>query len=136
MYIPYTYLIGWSKLDKWYYGVRWVEGCHPNDLWKEYFTSSEYVKMMKDVFGDPDIIEVRKKFDCPKKARLWETLVISRMRMFESQKWLNRSNPLKTKISIDMLKEYRNRGETYESIAKRFGVSRQAVHSRLKSHLT
>lgn len=24
---PYTYLIGWSKLNKWYYGVRYSKKC-------------------------------------------------------------------------------------------------------------
>ena len=37
---PYTYLIGWSKLDKWYYGCRYGINCHPDDFWKTYFTSS------------------------------------------------------------------------------------------------
>lgn len=40
IYIPFTYLIGWSKYDKWYYGVRFAKGCNPDDLWNTYFTSS------------------------------------------------------------------------------------------------
>jgi hypothetical protein len=41
---PYTYLIGWSHLNKWYYGRRTAKGCHPSELWVKYFTSSKSVK--------------------------------------------------------------------------------------------
>ena len=90
--IPYTYLIGWSKYNKWYYGVRFSKNCHPNDLWKKYFTSSEYVKDFRKTYGEPDIIEVRKIFDTNEKARNWEAKVIQRMNIVESENWLNRSN--------------------------------------------
>jgi hypothetical protein len=30
---PYTYLIGWSNQNKYYYGVRYAKDCHPNDFW-------------------------------------------------------------------------------------------------------
>jgi hypothetical protein len=39
--ISYTYLIGWSKLDKWYYGVRYASNCNPDELWVKYKTSSK-----------------------------------------------------------------------------------------------
>jgi hypothetical protein len=132
MHTPYTYLIGWSNLDKWYYGVRWVEGCHPNDFWKDYYTSSHYVKMFRDVFGEPDVIEIRKTFDSPEQARKWEFRVITKMKMSESKKWLNQTDLVKSKVSLDDLKHYRDLGETFETIAKRFGITRQAVHYRLK----
>ena len=60
---PYTYLIGWSKIKKYYYGVRYKIGCQPDDLWKKYFTSSYFVKCMRETFGEPDIIQIRKVFD-------------------------------------------------------------------------
>ena len=60
--IPYTYLIGWSKLNKYYYGVRYAKNCHPSDLWTKYFTSSKYVKQFREENGEPDIIEIRKTF--------------------------------------------------------------------------
>lgn len=40
IYTPYTYLIGWSKHNIWYYGKRTAKNCHPNDFWVTYFTSS------------------------------------------------------------------------------------------------
>lgn len=130
--MPYTYLIGWSYLNRWYYGVRYHPKCSPKDLWKEYFTSSEYVQMMRDVFGEPDIIEIRQTFKCPREAARWETRVISRMKMFYKPEWLNRSHPVRAGVSVETIKKCRKNGETYQSIASRFGVSRQAIHQRLR----
>lgn len=130
MYEPYTYLIGWTKLNKWYYGVRWQPDCNPSDFWNEYFTSSNYVKMFRDVFGDPDVIEIRKTFDNPEAARRWEGRVISKLDMYNDKKWLNRVVPIRM-VPLDELIEYRRNGETYETIAKRYGITRQAVHYRL-----
>ena len=31
----YTYVIGWKDVDKYYYGVRFAEGCQPSDLWEK-----------------------------------------------------------------------------------------------------
>ncbi len=63
IYIPYTYIIGWSLYNKYYYGVRYAKNCNPNDLWKTYFTSSKYVKEFRNNHGEPDIIQVRKTFE-------------------------------------------------------------------------
>ncbi len=89
---PYTYLIGWTKHDKWYYGVRFAKNCHPKDLWITYFTSSKYVKKFRKEYGEPDIIEVRKIFSCSQKAREWETKVIVKMNIVESENWLNKTD--------------------------------------------
>lgn len=91
-HIPYTYLIGWTKLNKWYYGVRYAKGCSPNDLWIKYKTSSNYVKEFTKIHGDPDIIEIRKTFNSVKKARLWEEKVLTRMDVIGKEQWLNKNN--------------------------------------------
>lgn len=88
---PYTYLIGWSKLNKWYYGCRFAKGCSPSDLWKTYFTSSKYVKRFREENGEPDIIEIRKTFDCVEKAGLWESKVLRRLAVINDEKWLNKT---------------------------------------------
>lgn len=44
IYIPYTYLIGWSKLNWWYYGAEFAKIkkiANPSNLWTTYFTSSK-----------------------------------------------------------------------------------------------
>jgi hypothetical protein len=110
---PYTYLIGWSSLNKWYYGVRWAKGCHPSDFWIKYFTSSVTVRQFVSQYGDPDIRMIRKIFDNKHTAMSWERRVLRRMKVMHEDKWLNKHIPgspwknmgympeeTKTKISI------------------------------------
>lgn len=95
---PYTYLIGWKKLDKWYYGVRFAKGCDPSEFWKEdgYFTSSKYVDKFRKHHGEPDVIEIRNTFKCVDKARKWEGRVLKRMGVIKENdtKWLNQNNSI------------------------------------------
>lgn len=90
--IPYTYLVGWSKLGRYYYGVRYAKNCHPSDLWVTYFTSSKHVKALRDEYGEPDIIQIRKIFDNPHTAIIWEQKVLRRLNIFENQNiWINKN---------------------------------------------
>lgn len=88
----YTYLIGWSKLNRWYYGVSFKEGRTEQDLWKTYFTSSKYVKEFVSEHGDPDIIVIRKRFVSGEKARLWESRVLRRLNVVHDDRWLNKTD--------------------------------------------
>tara|TARA_B110000503_G_C7042564_1_gene368835 strand:+ start:125 stop:748 length:624 start_codon:yes stop_codon:yes gene_type:complete len=88
---PFTYLIGWSKLDKWYYGVKFAEGCHPDDLWVTYFTSSKVVPDMREKHGEPDIIQIRRTFTSVQSAINWETKVLKRIEVLYNDRWLNQS---------------------------------------------
>jgi hypothetical protein len=92
IYTPYTYLIGWSSLNKYYYGVRYANGCNPNDLWTTYYTSSKYVKDFREDYGEPDIIQIRKTFDTPDEAVLWEAKVLSRINASSRDDFLNQQN--------------------------------------------
>jgi hypothetical protein len=85
----YTYLIGWKDLNKWYYGVRYSKSCNPSELFVTYFTSSKKVKIFFEKNGYPDIIQIRKTFDCVIKAQIWEHKVLKRMKVIESDEWLN-----------------------------------------------
>lgn len=91
---PYTYFIGWSHLNTHYYGVRFGVGCHPNEFWKTYFTSSKHVKEFVIQNGDPDIIEIRKVFDDVTKARMWEHRVLKRLDAANRGEFLNKSDGL------------------------------------------
>ena len=91
IYQPYTYLIGWSSLNKWYYGVRYAKGCNPSDFWVKYFTSSKNVKLYRKIHGDPDIIQIRKTFDNPISAILWEQKVLQKLNVVQKDEWLNQS---------------------------------------------
>jgi hypothetical protein len=90
--IPYTYLIGWTEQNKFYYGVRYASNCTPSELMITYFTSSSRVIEMIGLYGLPNIIQVRKTFTTTKKARLWEHKVLRRMAVIKLDKWLNRTD--------------------------------------------
>ncbi|MFA6199159.1 MAG: NUMOD3 domain-containing DNA-binding protein [Bacteroidales bacterium] len=88
---PYTYLIGWSSLNKFYYGVQYNKKANPSNLWTTYFTSSKYVKEFRELYGEPDIVQIRKTFETKEKAIQWEFKVIQRLNIVRSKQWLNRS---------------------------------------------
>lgn len=87
---PFTYLVGWSSHSLFYYGVRYADGCHPNNLWNTYFTSSDYVKSTRQKLGEPDVIQVRKVFSSKKEASQWEVRVLRRLKIHENNKFLNK----------------------------------------------
>lgn len=106
MNTPYTYLIGWSLHNKWYYGSRYSKECNPADLWVKYFTSSIKVSELRKTLGEPDIIQVRKTFKSVDAALLWEQRVITRMKMMKLEQWINIGNAGKEfKITEDALKK-------------------------------
>jgi integrase/recombinase XerD len=97
VYTPYTYLIGWSKLDKWYYGARYAKehkclyetGCHPYDFWVTYHTSSDRVTAFRKEHGEPDVIQIRKTFSNADNAVSWEGRVLKRINAVKRDNWLN-----------------------------------------------
>jgi hypothetical protein len=96
--MAYTYLIGWSKTNKYYYGVRFAKKSSPEELWESYFTSSKHVKEYTKNHGEPDIIQVRKVFDDVDKARLWESKVLKRMKVVDDDRFINKTD----NVSIDL----------------------------------
>lgn len=89
IYTPYTYLIGWSAHNKWYYGVRYAKNCNPTDLWVKYFTSSKRVKELRTQYGEPDVIQIRKTFKDASSAKFWEDRVLRRMKVHINEHWIN-----------------------------------------------
>ena len=125
---PYTYLIGWSVLDVWYYGVRYGKRCHPSDLWTKYFTSSSYVKRFRELHGEPDIIEIRKIFNDAKSACLWEDKVMHRMNIVGSSRWLNRNNSSYLYVNDSLIKkaaETRRKRVYKKQVAWNKGLSKE-----------
>ena len=71
--IPYTYLITHKLSGKKYYGVRYADSCHPNDLWNTYFTSSKVVKKLIEEDGKDNFeFQIRKVFSNIHEAISWE----------------------------------------------------------------
>ena len=100
MNVPYTYLIGWSALDKWYYGVRYAKNCHPGDLWNPYKTSSRLVAKFILEHGEPDVVVVRRTFSDIKKAQLWEQRVLIRLHVVKDTRWINGHNTVAFDVSL------------------------------------
>lgn len=114
IYIPYTYLIGWSKYDKWYYGVRYAKNCNPNDFWRTYFTSSKYVTNFRKKYGEPDIIQIRKIFINAQSALLWESKVLRRLKVDKDSKWLN----MRSKTGAASIYAVNDSNNVYSKISK------------------
>jgi len=94
IYLPFTYLIGWSKLNLYYYGSmsrKTKPIANPDLLWTKYFTSSKYVEKIREEYGEPDIIQVRKVFKTCETCRRWELKVLRRLKVLHSDKWLNKN---------------------------------------------
>lgn len=88
---PYTYLVGWPTLNLWYYGVRYARKCSPDDFFVNYFTSSKLVHALMLRHGLPPVREVRKIFQKPKQAIVWEQTVLRRMNVLYDNRWLNQN---------------------------------------------
>lgn len=92
-YIPYTYLIGWSKIDQWYYGVQFANSknrvANPSNLWTTYFTSSKTVRQYREMYGEPDIIQIRRTFITADAAFNWEQRVIHKVISKNPKRWIN-----------------------------------------------
>lgn len=92
-FLPYTYLIGWTNHNKWYYGCQYGkrEVANPNNLWKTYFTSSNIVRDFREQYGEPDVIQVRRIFKTKEAALKCEERVLKKVNAVKSDQWLNAS---------------------------------------------
>jgi hypothetical protein len=50
------------------------------------------VHNFRAIYGDPDVVEVRRIFDDITKARLWENTVLRRLKVIYRDKWLNKTD--------------------------------------------
>lgn len=92
IYIPFTYIIGWTKHKKFYYGCKYAQGCKPSDLWESYFTSSEYVEEFRKNHGDPDIIKIHKTFSDSNSCIAFEHKYLTRIDAKNNESFLNKHN--------------------------------------------
>jgi len=99
MWQPFTYRIKWSKINKSYYGMRYGENSHPDTLWTTYFTSSKEVIKYREIYGEPDVIEIRKTFSDISSAIMYEQSVLKRLHVRNNINWINQqeNGPVVTK---------------------------------------
>lgn len=90
---PYTYLLKHITTNTFYYGVRYAEGCCPNDLWNVYFTSSKHIKQLINRYGkDSFVYEIRKTFQDKKKAIAWEHRVLRKINAVSRNDFINKTD--------------------------------------------
>jgi len=90
MHIPFTYYIEHLPTGKKYYGARWAKNCNPNDLWTTYFTSSKRIKQLIKEYGIGSFkVEIRKTFNNINDCKIWERKILKRLKVVESDIWLN-----------------------------------------------
>lgn len=95
--VPYTYLLKHIPTSRVYYGCRYAEGCHPNEFWKSYKTSSKYVKQLIELieeYGEDSFVydEIRKTFSDEQKCREWEHKVLRRMKVINREDFINKTD--------------------------------------------
>lgn len=104
----FTYLIGWSKHNKFYYGCRYGKNGCSSSLWTTYFTSSKFVKEFRNLYGEPDIIQIRKEFLTDLETLLWEKRVIEKLKKKSNFNiWLNRNCAGSVIYTEDVLQKMR-----------------------------
>lgn len=121
-YIPYTYLIGWTELNLWYYGSKYGKrNTHPDYLWKRYFTSSPQVDFIREKYGEPDVIQIRKTFSTAQECTTWEQRVLTKLLSNNNPNrsiWINKNdgfgnfavcNNIPEYLSIKRTEYYANR---------------------------
>lgn len=93
-HVGYTYLVKFKPTGQFYYGSRCAKGCHPDEFWITYFTSSKIVHELIDQHGKESFeFEIRAVFsDCPKDAQDWERKVLKKMNVCGRQDFLNKHN--------------------------------------------
>lgn len=93
MTTPYTYLLKHHPTNSYYYGVRYAKGCHPDDFWVSYKTSSTYVKQLIREYGEGSFsFEIRKTFNEVNLARTWETKVLRRLKVVMRKDFINKTD--------------------------------------------
>ncbi len=93
---PYTYLLKFKPTGQVYYGVRFKEGCTPEELFVTYFSSSKIIAKLLLDFGSQSFeFEIRKIFFDKRDARNWEQKVLTKMNAASDERFLNQSNNMK-----------------------------------------
>lgn len=97
MTVPFTYIITHIPTNVKYYGARYAENCHPNDLGTIYFSSSKTLKSLIQYEGIENFpFEVRRIFKTKEETLLWEHKFLMKVKAAQSPYWFNKNNGGKT----------------------------------------
>jgi hypothetical protein len=91
--IPYTYSVTHKKSGIHYYGSRYSRGCHPDDLFKTYFTSCKIIHDLVKTEGINGFdIKIRKTFKDSNSCIMHENRFLKRVDAKNNTKFINRQN--------------------------------------------
>ncbi len=91
--IPYTYIVRIIPTGQFYYGYRGRKGCHPDELGREYFSSSKLLLEMVSRYGPESFVwQVRRTFAAASEARAWERRFLQKVNARHNPAFLNQSN--------------------------------------------
>jgi hypothetical protein len=91
IYQPYTYWLYHKPTKKFYYGSRTAIGCHPKDLWKDYFSSSNPVKEFIDVYGINSFrVKEHKTFKSANECLDFEYSILNHFKAGSNPRFLNK----------------------------------------------
>lgn len=131
--IPFVYLIGWTKLNIWYCGVRYKKNCRPSDLWTKYFTSSKHVKQFRLENGEPDHIEILKEFDNPENAYNYEQEKLKEYDVLNKSNWLNKR--VGYKFKYEALSKEHKRKISLANIGKHNRICSEETKQKIREKL-
>jgi hypothetical protein len=91
--VPFFYVVTHKITKKRYAGIKYSIGCHPNDLWISYFTSSNFIHQIikmegKNIFD----FQVRKTFNSITECQKYENRFLKRINAANNENWYNKHN--------------------------------------------
>lgn len=91
--MAYTYHLYHIPTRRHYYGSRYAKDANPADLWITYFSSSNEVKILIEQYGkDSFEYTIRREFENPKDAILWESKFLQKVNAKNNPSWINQHN--------------------------------------------
>ena len=99
---PYIYFLYWEGRGehipaRMYIGSQHGKGCHPDNLWKTYFTSSWYVQQQREMYGEPVKIFTIECTDYEGQAGEMEERFLRKVRADRNPTFINQSVSGRTK---------------------------------------
>ncbi|MFI8666882.1 hypothetical protein ACIGGE_10645 [Qipengyuania sp. NPDC077410] len=86
---PFVYLLGWPDLNQFYIGVRFGKGCHPDDLWTRYFSSSYRVHEIAQEYGPPPVRDIIGIYSSEAEAREAEKTLLRENKVHRLSNFVN-----------------------------------------------
>lgn len=147
--MKFTYLVINNVTGMFYYGAKYSEGCHPDDLWSNYFTSSKSVHADITKYGENSFsFQVRRVFELSEECLKWEYKVLRRIKAkdrsdcynltngggdFNSSKRMKISNPMFNKEAL--AKSVYSKNQLWKSGLHKSTANRPDIVTKTKNRM-